>query len=155
PQLTIGPQQYVIPYKIQITGTGWGSCPVRLSVGGEKAMHLDHALVGEARRDAIVPVRGIFSALFSVPGLEPGGYTVVARDEDRDDPREANADFAIVDDPRFEKDGRPTNRWLRRQEHFFKRRFSDGILPNIPPRLIALEHRDAMRRREQLKLNRA
>lgn len=147
PKVWASPESYLFPYKIQLIGTGWGPCPVRFYLDGERPIHPARVLLGTASRDAIVPVGGEFQTLLSIPDLEPGEHRITVVAERRGETIEAYARFELIDTPETQKDGRPTNRWFRRQEHFLRQRFPDGV-NRLPGSLFrALEHRDRLRRR--------
>jgi len=147
PRLWCSPERYLFPVGIQVFGEGWGPCPVRFHVSRRDAIRPARIVVGEPRGDAIKPVGGSFNVVLAIPGLKPGQHLVRAAAEGRDGRAALSARFTLVRVPEFEKDGRPTHRWFRRQEHFFRRRFGDGPIPNIPSRLLALDHRDRLRDR--------
>jgi len=150
PSLTISPERYLFPHGIQVFGHGWGNCPVLLLLDGKREVRPKRVLVGEQRGDAVAPVNGDFEVVLSIPGLTRRRHTIRAVERTKGTSATAEADFVLLDLADYEADGRPTQRWFRRQEHFFKRRFGDAGPPHIAPRLLALEHRDRMRARDAL-----
>ena len=150
PELRVSPKEYLVPHRIQALGSGWGACPVRFFLNGEEPIRPTHVLGGEDRGETVMPTRGEFCVLFSLPELPAGKYFIVAREDRADEAREAHSEF---ERPAWRrKGGRLTNRWLLRQAHFFRRRFGDRREPHISPRAMALEHRDRMRSLELAKV---
>jgi photosystem II stability/assembly factor-like uncharacterized protein len=84
--------------------------------------------------------------LFTIPGLKAGEHKIKVVTEREDQKMATYAHFNLKDVPKTEKDGRPTHRWFRRQEHFLRERFPDGINRRPGSRLRALEHRENIRR---------
>ena len=147
PRLWCSPQEYLFPYGIQVFGTGWGNCPIRLQVDGQPVRRPARILAGEPRGAAIKPVGGDFCVVLSAPGLKRGDHDVRAISQH--EPRTTlTAQFSIKSVPDVDKNGKATNGWFKRQEFFFRRRFGPEGPAHIPPRLKALEHRDRMRLRD-------
>jgi photosystem II stability/assembly factor-like uncharacterized protein len=147
PSLWISPDTYVLPYQIQVFGAQWGFCPIGFLVDDQKPVRPARILVGESRRDAVEPIRGEFMVLLNIPGLKAGQHQITAVIGDQK--TGISASFSIEDSKELEKDGRPTHRWLRRQEHFMRQRFPDGVDRRPGSRIQALEHRDRMRARKR------
>ena len=147
PSIRASPELYLFPYKIQVLGDGWGPCPVAFQLDEERQVSPARILQGEGQGKAVKPVNGQFIVLFGLPLLPQGKHRVTATSVQRGKKTEAHAEFTIAEVPDTEKDGRPTNRWFRRREHFFRQRFPDGANP-LPGSLYrALVHRDQLRRR--------
>jgi hypothetical protein len=147
PRLWISPDTYLFPYHIQVFGADWGYCPVVFLLDDEIPLRPARVLVGEPRLDAVEPIRGEFMVLLNIPGLKAGRHRIAAMS--RTPKAVASAYFSVDEWRDTEKDGRPAHRWLRRQEHFMRERFPDGINRRPGSRIQALEHRDRMRFRQR------
>jgi photosystem II stability/assembly factor-like uncharacterized protein len=146
PTIWVSPERYLFPYKIQLFGANWGPCPVTFWLEGKVRLQPVRFLVGEGQRDSVKPVAGQFVILLTIPDLEAGRHEITAMTEWRSKKMEASAGFVLKDVPETEKDGRPTHRSFRRQAHFLRERFPDGINRLPGSRLRALKHRDLVRR---------
>jgi hypothetical protein len=144
--LEVRTPQAELPYGIQVAGSEWPDCPVRLTVDSEVAPARMHALLGDSMRTRVQPIAGEFEVVLDLPGLKPGKHTIEAVSTAREGER-ANASFELLDIPELEEDGRPTLRPLRRIIDFNLRRFPDGV-PRPGARLLALAARDALRLRQ-------
>jgi photosystem II stability/assembly factor-like uncharacterized protein len=146
PTVWVSPKSYLFPYKIQVFGSGWGPCPVSLYLDGDTRVRPARLLVGEGQKDKFKPTGGEFHVLLNVPGLAPGEHKITAIAESRGRQWERSASFSLEKIRQTEKDGRPTYRWFRRQEHFLRQRFPDGINRLPGSRVRALAYRDSLRR---------
>jgi photosystem II stability/assembly factor-like uncharacterized protein len=145
-RLWVSPESYLFPYKIQLFGVNWSFCPVAFLLDGEKPLYPMRILIGEGQGEKVKPVSGEFQILFNEPKLKPGEHFIVAVSESRERTLKASAKFFLEDISEPEKDGRPRHRWFRRQEHFLRQRFPDGVNRLPGNRIRAFEHREYIKR---------
>ena len=48
PELSVSPNSYLFPHKIQVFGSGWGPCAVQFYLDGNQLLQPAIVLVGEA-----------------------------------------------------------------------------------------------------------
>src|SRR5262245_57362807 len=78
PKLWISPDAYLFRYHIQVFGADWGYCPVTFLLDDEGRVRPARVLAGEARLDAVEPIRGEFMVLLNTPGLKAGQHRITA-----------------------------------------------------------------------------
>jgi photosystem II stability/assembly factor-like uncharacterized protein len=145
PTIRIIPESITDSYKIQVYGFGWGLCPVSLYLDQKRRIEPVRFLTGTGYKAAVKPEEGTFLVLVNISGLKSGTHTMSAVAEHRGKKIEAITEFRLEKFPLLEKDGRPTRRWFKRQEHFLKVRFPNGVNKLPGSRLRALAHRDQVR----------
>src|SRR5262249_26336136 len=75
PEIEVRPHRVEAPYGIEVAGGGWGSCPVRITIGGEATTRL-RVLLGEPQAELVRPVGGEFVVVADAPGLKAGEHAV-------------------------------------------------------------------------------
>lgn len=150
PRINLSPKVLELAVSLEVSGTGWDDCPIELIIADGTFGRIARVIAGEQHDTLVKATGGEFSTMLDIRGLEPGEHRLVARSTGAGK-LEAAAVFTVLDVPEIGEDGRPTLRWQRRTLDFLDRRFPGGRR-RPGARIVALQHRDAMRLRDLRRL---